>query len=399
MKKTIILITILISSSYSFSQGIIFFEGSFDKAKELAKTQNKIIFIDCYTSWCGPCKWMAKNVFTDSVVGTFYNANFINYKLDMEKGEGKIAKKDYKINGYPTLLYVNGNGEIEHRSLGGCDTAEFIKTGKKALDFENNYGSLLRKYNSGNREPEFLAKYALECANLNISYDINEYFITQADTELFKEINLILIEWYIVNNNMREFKFLANNQEKFSQLYGKQRIENRIVTIITKSLWGLALQKDPLPLPKAINKIIEPFHFKDSVKIFYKVEMQYYITSRELNWQQYAITADKYINKIGIEQIDNTELSQITNNISKNVTDSNYLKKTIEWCDYLIKKNYQVPEITLSKARIYKNLGNFNEANKYAQKAFAEEQKNAIPRLKEYQNLIKELEQNKSNKN
>jgi len=392
MRKIIILITILISSSYSFSQGIVFFDGSFDKAKELAKTQNKIIFIDCYTSWCGPCKWMAKNVFTDSVVGAFYNANFINYKLDMEKGEGKIAKKDYKINGYPTLLYINGDGEIEHRSLGGSDTAEFIKIGKKALDTNNNYGNLLRKYKSGNRNPEFLSEYALSCANLSIPYDINEYFKTQADTELFKEINLILIEWYIVNNNMREFKFLANNIEKFSQLYGKQRIENRVVTIITKSLWHLALQKDPIPLPKAINKIIEPFHFKDSVKIFYKVEMQYYITSKELNWQKYAIIANEYIKTIGIEQIDLSEIYQITNNISKNVSDSIYLKKGIEWCDYLTSKKFQIPEVTLVKARIYKKLGNNIKANEFAQFALTEEKKKTSPRIKEYQNFINELE-------
>lgn len=398
MKKILILITILISSSYSFSQGITFFEDSFDKAKELAKTQNKTIFIDCYTSWCGPCKWMAKNVFTDSVVGTFYNANFINYKMDMEKGEGKTVKKNYNISGYPTLLFINGDGGIEHRSLGGCDTAEFIKVGKKALDRENNFGSLLKKYNAGNREPDFLSKYALSCANLSIPYDINEYFKTQADTELFKEINLMLIEWYIVNNNTREFKFLANNQEKYSQLYGKQRIENRIVTILTKSLWGLAYQKDPKPLPKAVNEIIEPFHFKDSLKIFYKVEMQYYITSKMYDMQQYAIIANKYINEVGIEQIENAEISQITNNISKNITDSIYLIKAIEWCDYLTNKNFQIPEVALCKARIYKKLGNEIKANELALFALAEEQKKTTPRLKDYQNFIKELEQSTNKK-
>ncbi len=395
MKKTLFLIAYLLSTTYTFSQGIIFFEGSFDKVKELAKSQNKIIFIDCYTSWCGPCKWMAKNVFTDKVVGEFYNLNFINYKMDMEKGEGKAVKKNYNISGYPTLLYINGDGEIEHRSLGGCDTAEFIKVGKKALDRENNFGSLLKKYNAGNREPEFLSKYALSCANLSIPYDINEYFKTQADTELFKEINLMLIEWYIVNNNTREFEFLANNIEKFSQLYGKQRIENRIVTIITKSLWGLAYQKDPMPLPKAINEIIAPFHFNDSLKIFYKVEMQYYMTSKIYNMQQYAIIANKYINEVGLEQIGNTEISQITNNICKNITDSIYLKKALEWCDYLININFQLSETTLCKARIYKQLGNNFKAKELANIAIIEEQKKTTPRLKDYQNFINDLEKSK----
>lgn len=392
MKKIIVFISFLISSCYGFSQGINFIEGSFEKVKELAKKENKIIFIDCYTSWCGPCKWMAKNVFTDSLVGKFYNSKFINYKSDMEKGDGKTIKKDYQINGYPTLLYINGDGEIEHRSLGGCDTADFIKAGKKALDTNNNYGSLLRKYKSGDRSPDFLSKYALECANINVAYDINEYFKTQNDTELFKEINLILIEWYIVNSNTREFKFLANNIDKFSQLYGKQRIENRIVTILTKSLWNLAVQKDPVPLPKAINEKIKPFHFKDSLKIFYKVEMQYYITSRQLDWQQYAITADKYIEDIGTGQIELNEIYQIANNISKNVNDSNLLKKDLELCDFLLSKSFMTSEITLCKARIYRQLGNKYEAQKYAQIALTEEQKKTKPQIKEFQKFILELE-------
>ena len=101
---------------------------------------------------------------------------------------------------------------------------------------------------------------------------------------------------------------------------------------------------------------------------------------------------DEYIKTIGIEQIDLSEIYQITNNISKNVSDSIYLKKGIEWCDYLTSKKFQIPEVTLVKARIYKKLGNNIKANEFAQFALTEEKKKTSPRIKEYQNFINELE-------
>lgn len=106
----------------SFSQGIRFFEGNIEQVKAEAASKNKFIFIDCYTTWCGPCKWLAKNVFTNDNIGKFYNQNFINYSLDMEKGEGKDFAKKYGVHAYPTLLFIDPKATfsiamLEHATL------------------------------------------------------------------------------------------------------------------------------------------------------------------------------------------------------------------------------------------------------------------------------------------
>ena len=90
------------------AQRINFEKGSWSEALAKAKKEDKIVFVDCYTTWCGPCKWMDKNVFTDGAVAEFYNEHFVNVKLDMERGEGLDIATIYDVRAYPTLLFING---------------------------------------------------------------------------------------------------------------------------------------------------------------------------------------------------------------------------------------------------------------------------------------------------
>lgn len=99
-----------------------------------AKKENKLIFVDAYTEWCRPCIQMAKDVFTLDNVADFYNENFINVSMDMEKGEGPELVKKYKVQAYPAFLYINGDGKLVHRDGGYQEAPAFIKAGKAAIN-------------------------------------------------------------------------------------------------------------------------------------------------------------------------------------------------------------------------------------------------------------------------
>jgi len=114
------------------SEGVAFHKGSWDEALEKSKEEGKPIFVDAYASWCGPCKWMTRNVFTDDKVGDYYNKHFVNVKLDMEKGEGRNFARKYGVSAYPTLLYLNSDGKVVHKVRGAKRVEGFIKEGKKA---------------------------------------------------------------------------------------------------------------------------------------------------------------------------------------------------------------------------------------------------------------------------
>ncbi|MFI5203362.1 MAG: thioredoxin family protein [Flavobacteriales bacterium] len=144
------------------AQGINFVhDTTLTQLKQRAKRANKPIFIDCYTSWCGPCKWMAKNIFPNDTVGDFYNSSFICAKIDMEKGDGKNIANTYKIRSYPSFLFLDTSGKEIHRFIGSQPAIEFVENGKNAIDTEKQWGTLRDKYKSGDRSHAFLRKYIL----------------------------------------------------------------------------------------------------------------------------------------------------------------------------------------------------------------------------------------------
>lgn len=111
---------------------ITFTKGSWKELLAKAKKENKLIFLDAYTTWCRPCIMMAKNVFTLNEVADYYNQHFINVSMDMEKGDGPAIAKKYKIKAYPDFLFVDGDGKLVYRSSGYQEAPEFIATGKAA---------------------------------------------------------------------------------------------------------------------------------------------------------------------------------------------------------------------------------------------------------------------------
>ncbi|MBP1637903.1 MAG: Thioredoxin protein, partial [Bacteroidetes bacterium] len=129
MKKFAILcLSVFCILSYAQSQGITFLEDiPLSEAFAKAKTENKLIFIDCYTTWCGPCKMMSRDIFPQKEVGDYFNAKFVNLKLNMEATENVELAKKYGVKAYPTYLFLNADGEVVHKGLGSMPAEKFIE--------------------------------------------------------------------------------------------------------------------------------------------------------------------------------------------------------------------------------------------------------------------------------
>ncbi|GET24374.1 thioredoxin family protein [Prolixibacter sp. NT017] len=123
-----------IKAENSTKSGITFHQGSWDEALQLAKKEGKPIFLDISASWCGPCKMLKARTFPSEEVGNFYNANFINVAVDGEKGEGIELARKFKIRGYPSLIFIDSNGNLIAQTAGYRNPKQFIELGEQIVN-------------------------------------------------------------------------------------------------------------------------------------------------------------------------------------------------------------------------------------------------------------------------
>ena len=149
MKRIICLFIGMFTCVQLFAQGVDFKSISLKEALEQAKAQGKMVFVDCYTTWCGPCKMMTEQVFPQKVAGDFFNAHFVNVKFDMEQGEGKELSARFKIRAYPTFLLLEPDGKERYRIVGGGGLEEFIGRVSRGLQEKNSLPVLDKEYTTG----------------------------------------------------------------------------------------------------------------------------------------------------------------------------------------------------------------------------------------------------------
>lgn len=111
-------------------KGINFIEGEWKKAMAKAKKENKLIFIDAYATWCGPCKRMQQDVFPNPAVAEFFNKNFVNITIDVEKGEGIAFAQTYGVEVLPTLFITDANGKPITYAKGYIPADQLLKFGQ-----------------------------------------------------------------------------------------------------------------------------------------------------------------------------------------------------------------------------------------------------------------------------
>jgi len=114
-------------------QGIQFIEANWTKVLAEAKKQNKLIFLDAYASWCGPCKMLKRNTFPNKEAGEFFNKNFINVAIDMEKGDGPELGAIFRVTAYPTLIIADADGNIITYTQGYVNPKQLIEFGIHGL--------------------------------------------------------------------------------------------------------------------------------------------------------------------------------------------------------------------------------------------------------------------------
>lgn len=219
---------LFISFSSLSAQGIEFFKGTWAEALEKAKSEERLIFVDAFASWCGPCKRMAAQTFPDPKVGEYFNANFVNLKIDMEKPENSDFAGKYPVSSYPTLLFIDATGKIVLKEVGAKNVDQILETGKKALGKNDRSVDFEKKYAEGDRDPKMLFDYvrSLNAAGKPSLKITNEYLNTQQD--LTTEFNLKFILEGAVDADSRVFDLLVKNRAKVVAVSSEDAVNARV---------------------------------------------------------------------------------------------------------------------------------------------------------------------------
>lgn len=160
MKKIYLSAAVLmLAIAGTFAQeGTVFRSATMEEALSAAVREGKYVFVDCYTSWCGPCKNMTENIFPQKKMGHYFNPLFVSVKFDIEKEEdGKRLAKEFGIKSIPTFLVFKPDGTLLHTIVGGSmDADSFLKKVEESFDDEKAYGALKKIYESGGDNREVL---------------------------------------------------------------------------------------------------------------------------------------------------------------------------------------------------------------------------------------------------
>ena len=205
-----------------------FREMTFDQAVAAAKSEGKLVFIDVMTSWCGPCKMMARDVFPQKSVGDFMNKKFVSIKIDAEKGEGIQIAKTYKVTAYPTFLLLNPDKSEVARMVGGKQPDGFIAEMERLLDPNSTPEKMKERYDGGERSADLIKKYAGFLTDK--AFDsrsgrdelltearkvVTDYYAGLPAAERLNADNMFVYREYTQSTKDEAAKFMMDNIKKF----------------------------------------------------------------------------------------------------------------------------------------------------------------------------------------
>jgi thioredoxin-related protein len=377
-------------SSY---KGIKWIEGlTWAQLLERAKAEDKYIFVDAYATWCGPCKQMDRNVYTDEKVSFEVNQKFISVKVQMDTsvsdnenvkrwyGDANAIKKKYPITGFPTFLFLSPDGHLVHSALGYKNVNEFINLANYASDPKKQFYTLIEDYKAGKKNYTripYMIVAAKEIGEIEwekiLARDyIENVLYKKKQHELFNKENVYMIGEHLQSSNEKGFKFLYRNQQKINSLLGKKtyaqsRIEKVIYTEEITPRLNLSNTSNVDPDWDLIRaNITQKYGGEFSNRI---------VLSGQLNWYNYKknwLALAKYnIEKIEKYGLDTAGIAKtFTNNMIWKVyfmhcNDIEQLKKAAKWMQVIVTADpYDAGNIDTYANLLYKS-GYVSEAIKW----------------------------------
>lgn len=214
-----------------------------------AKAEHKYIFMDCFTTWCGPCRYMSKTIFTQEESGNFLNDKFVNVQVQLDTtiadspritswyADAHALMTKYEIRAFPTFLVFSPDGQVLHRMVGSVTTAkEFITRTQESFDTTKQYYTQLQEFRDGRRDTAFLRRLAMQCLDV---YDMTSgrqaakaYFATRSS--LYNPGALDLLDGYTQTSQDEGFAVFVHHAAEVDKIAGPGKAEKKVIDVLVK---------------------------------------------------------------------------------------------------------------------------------------------------------------------
>jgi thioredoxin-related protein len=351
---------------------------SWAQVQAKAKAENKYIFMDCFTTWCGPCRHMRTVVFPQAEMGNYFNDKFVNIEVQLDTtakdddnvkswyADAHAIMTRYAIKAFPTYLIFAPDGRVLHRIVGGGTPKSFIKEVQEAFDTTKQYYTKLKQFENGRRDSGFLRQFAMQAHD---AYDLplgmkvaKAYLAGQPDLLTPAAIKLIYL--YTSSSTDEYFDFLSKHASEINAVLGAGNAENKIRTIFLNegrvirwnekraSDWNNYQKKIAATLPSQANEITM------------RIDINFYLSKRD--WPSFEKAITSYMKQYS-RQMNNGELNSIAWTVFESCSDMSCVSQILDLSSPL--KNSNEPAFLDTYANLLYKSGKKTEAIAWEQKA------------------------------
>lgn len=407
MKKLIVLLMMFMSLLLRAQEKGIKFENglSWEQVKAKSQIDNKYIFVDCYATWCGPCKQMDIEVYPNAVVGEYMNKRFISVKvqLDTTKNDSKeiqswyadasFLKKKFKVSAMPTFLFFAPGGQALFKDLGARKSQDFLKMANKVDSADFHYYVLLDAWHDGTLTPEKMPLLAASARKFNdkdtalqiASNYMHQYLDKLPEKDFREKSNIDFMASYVqmISSKDRIFDLYFHHSDAINAIIGDKGfskgqvdriISNDEVDPILNAAKSTGKDVDWRKMRKTITKKYDA-DYAERIIVNARPEFYYKLKDWKSFCKYFVEKIEKYdIKTVRTDTINMWAAYPINNwawRIFEHSTNSYELKKAIEWSDIArsIDAPYLVSNDMDTKANILYKMGNKEEAIKLEKEA------------------------------
>jgi thiol-disulfide isomerase/thioredoxin len=386
MKHSLLLTLFILGYYTNYAQNLTVVNQDYHRALEVASVENKLIFVDFYTTWCVPCKQLDKLIFQHDSVQQELGKDFILLKYDAEKDSAFHLSKKHHVMSYPTGLILDKNGYVIERKY-GFSGEDFQSLNKSVFEFTNKAlasagsGKKLKGYSNridASKYPRFYTDY-INRTNTKLDTAALKQFWRKQKNLYAEEYFSVLIYFYGEQLPESMLNELLKNKSKYESLFGNMDVEVLFYFLSAGKFEKAIAENNEAMFNKAIDftKNALGESYLSTMIPYYKKELLIH----QNKWNEVFEINEQLKNN---DKFNNEAVNSFCWTVYRKCEDQQVITKCLKWMKELTDQKPEFAYLDTYSFLLYKS-GNKEEAKKVVPLAIAaaKQEKESSKKLEE----------------